>query len=428
VEKLADVWGYPSKILEASLRVLSRYQLCDRCLGRLFARLGRGLDNAERGRAIKVFLRMLSTNSEFSKKTLDSLQEGWLAPSEGRLEVCYVCGSKLDEIILELSDKAVKSLKESGIKVSSFLVGVKAGSDIEKRQNEVIGVLGLDTWESVRREVKRLVGKAITRELSLTPDFTNPDVIVVLDLTERKVELRIPPLILGGRYVKLGRFISQMPWIRSNGSRKYRLSIYEVCEDVLRAFNGAGLVLHAAGREDVDARALGDGRPLALEIKEATTKDFPQGEVKALELKREPWIHIVLNSKASREYVRLIKTAPARKTYRAVIFSSSKLSKDDLQKIESLSHQIISQRTPTRVLKRKKDIVRRRRVYEINATLISEHVIEVLLRVDGGLYVKEFVDGDDGRTTPSFSEVTGKPMRVVLLDVLEVEKIQSLKK
>lgn len=428
MEKLADVWSYSSKILEASLRVLHRYQLCDRCLGRLFARLGRGLDNAERGRAIKVFLRMLFTNPEFSEKSLTSLQEDRLTPSKEHLETCYVCGSKLDEIIRELSDKAVKSLKESGVKVSSFLVGVRAGSDIEKRQNEVIGVLGLDTWESVRREVKRLVGKAIAHELSLTPDFTDPDVIVVLDLTERKVELRIPPLILGGRYVKLGRFISQMPWIRSNGSRKYRLSIYEVCEDVLKVFNGTRLVLHAAGREDVDARTLGDGRPLALEIKETTIKSFPQDEAKALELRHEPWIYVVLNSKANREYVRLIKTTPALKTYRVVIFSSSNLDSDDLRKIESLSRQIISQRTPTRVLKRRKDIVRRRRVHKVSAVLISEHVIEAILQVDGGLYVKELVDGDNGRTTPSFSEITGKPMRVVLLDVLEVENRQSLKK
>lgn len=421
MEKLAEVWGYSSRILEAALRVLRRYRLCDRCLGRLFARLGRGLDNAERGKAVRTFLTMLSTSPQPPEEGLSPRQDDVSVQSAGYPGVCYICGSKLDEIIFELSSKAVKSLKESGAKVSSFLVGVKAGSDIERREQEVIGVLGLDTWESVRREVKRLVGRAVARELLLTPDFTSPDVIIVLDLAERNVELRIPPLMLRGRYVKLGRFVSQMPWIRSDGSKKYRLSIYEVCEDLLRVLNGGRLTLHAAGREDVDARALGSGRPLVLEIKGTTTKKFPPVEAGVVELKREPWIHIVLDGRASREYVRVIKTMSARKTYRVVVFSPSGLCDDDLKKVESLNNQTILQRTPTRVLKRKKDVVRRRRVYEVSSTLISKYIMEVLLRVDGGLYVKELVDGDGGRTTPSFSGVTGKPMKVVLLDVLDVE-------
>jgi len=43
---------------------------------------------------------------------------------------------------------------------------------------------------------------------------------------------------------------------------------------------------------------------------------------------------------------------------------------------------------------------------------------EIDLLTDGGLYVKELVSGDDGRTRPSLSEVLGVPATVVELDVM----------
>jgi Predicted pseudouridylate synthase len=44
--------------IDKVMDVLRKYPLCDHCLGRLFARLGFGLSNEERGRAIKDYLLM----------------------------------------------------------------------------------------------------------------------------------------------------------------------------------------------------------------------------------------------------------------------------------------------------------------------------------------------------------------------------------
>ncbi|MEM4139481.1 MAG: pseudouridylate synthase, partial [Sulfolobaceae archaeon] len=43
-----------SRVLNKALELLSKYPLCDSCLGRCFARLGYGLENKERGKAIKT--------------------------------------------------------------------------------------------------------------------------------------------------------------------------------------------------------------------------------------------------------------------------------------------------------------------------------------------------------------------------------------
>ncbi|MEM0351396.1 MAG: tRNA pseudouridine(54/55) synthase Pus10 [Sulfolobales archaeon] len=425
MEGLTNRWENLSKVMEAALRVLTKYPLCDRCLGRLFARLGRGLDNADRGRAIKTLLLMFLTEIQLSEDELKNLTTSirLSLPAESKLQLdrtgtCYICGTKLDEIILELGEEALKLLRGEQREFSSFLVGVEAGSMYEKRELEVIGVLGLDTWESIRREVKRLVGKYISKELSIPPSFSNPDILVVLNLESREVSIKTFPLLLRGRYVKTGRFISQMPWFRKDGTRKYKLSVYETCRSVLEIFGGKNLVLHAAGREDADARVLGDGRPVVIEVKDPIRRSLPSTYPPEINLSSEPWTHVIIHGKTTREYVRAIKTRPTKKTYRIVAIVPEGLSEEDVFKVLSLSNRVIYQRTPTRVLSRRKDVVRRKRVYEVRVNLVSKYLLEALIKVDGGLYVKELVDGDNGRTTPSFFEVIGKHIKVVMLDVL----------
>ncbi|MGB4611299.1 MAG: tRNA pseudouridine(54/55) synthase Pus10, partial [Methanothermobacter thermautotrophicus] len=46
--------------------------------------------------------------------------------------------------------------------------------------------------------------------------------------------------------------------------------------------------------------------------------------------------------------------------------------------------------------------------------------LELIIKGEGGLYIKELISGDSGRTEPSVSSVLGVPARCVALDVLEV--------
>jgi tRNA pseudouridine synthase 10 len=43
-------------ILEEALIMLSKYPLCDNCLGRQFALLGYSIENKDRGKALKLSL------------------------------------------------------------------------------------------------------------------------------------------------------------------------------------------------------------------------------------------------------------------------------------------------------------------------------------------------------------------------------------
>jgi hypothetical protein len=63
-----SIWGRGSQqilsrltmmsILEKAAEMLRKYPLCDNCLGRQFASLARGVDNRERGSALKLSMTM----------------------------------------------------------------------------------------------------------------------------------------------------------------------------------------------------------------------------------------------------------------------------------------------------------------------------------------------------------------------------------
>jgi len=75
----------------------------------------------------------------------------------------------------------------------------------------------------------------------------------------------------------------------------------------------------------------------------------------------------------------------------------------------------IEQTTPQRVVHRRADLKRYKKVYSADSR--GE---EIFIRCEGGLYVKELISGDNGRTTPNLSELIGVQARVEALDVLEV--------
>ena len=63
---------------------------------------------------------------------------------------------------------------------------------------------------------------------------------------------------------------------------------------------------------------------------------------------------------------------------------------------------------------------RRRRLFRLQAKRVTSDRAEMVLRCEGGLYIKEFISGDGGRTTPSVTEFTQIQATCVELDVMKV--------
>jgi tRNA pseudouridine synthase 10 len=106
-----------------------------------------------------------------------------------------------------------------------------------------------------------------------------------------------------------------------------------------------------------------------------------------------------------------------------------KLSQEKIAEIEEFFANLeIKQRTPTRVSHRRADKVRIRRVLNLKLEperelVDQESVIKqmnVKILCEGGLYVKELMSGDSGRTSPSLAEILGVEVVSLALDVLAV--------
>ncbi len=429
-------------VIEKAIEILRERALCDRCLGRLFARLGYGWSNKERGDAIKRLIVMeLHRRIQKGDKDAENLfieiapNIGYQAQGLYKLltgkdleaKPCSICNNALEKIIEDSVTKALDLLKAYDIK--RFVVGVKLEKNIEEMEEDLKRRYGLEFGESIKSEIRREIGKKIQAlESSIKVNFENPEATVLVYFPSGKVDIVVNSLLISGRYWKRGRMISQAYWPTPQGPKYY--SVEQALWPLLRLTGGERVILHAAGREDVDARMIGTGRPAIIEIKVPRKRNVDFNLARKIILKESNGlIDFEFCSEARRRDISLYKeeSKSHKKVYRALVISEDALSLDDLKKLkEEFSGRMILQRTPKRVLHRRPDILRRKKVYGVSCTLIDKNVMECLIVAEGGLYVKELISGDDGRTTPSFSEVLGKGLACVELDVLGVENHELL--
>lgn len=418
-------------ILEISENILKKYPLCDSCLGRLFSSYLRDFTNEERGFAIKTALviemtKNIKNGDITSKERLSSIASSLGKKFEKTLSsvgierqqaTCWLCGGKIKNWI-ELYRKAAKILKES--RAESFVVGVRVPTEIMKKEDEILAEFKITSAESLSSEIRREVGKRIASLLNIETEFKEPGAVVLVDIGKNDVEVKINPILIKGRYLKLGRNISQVKWFDER--YKNETSIEGLLSPLINYYEGS-IVFHASGREDIDVRMLGWGRPFIVEIKEPKLRSVPLDLLQNLLDRNKSLAIFFLEGKSRREQVRDIKRMDSekRKVYRVLAFSESPLDTKDIEKLNAtFNNAIINQRTPSRVLHRRADIIRKKKVHSFSAKLISSNIIEAILETDGGLYIKELVSGDKGRTSPSFTDVLQKEIQCIELDVLSV--------
>ena len=106
------------------------------------------------------------------------------------------------------------------------------------------------------------------------------------------------------------------------------------------------------------------------------------------------------------------------KVYRALVKCDDDIREEDLEKLQSL--HMIQQRTPIRVSHRRADKIREKEVKNIEAKFIDSKTFEMIIKTEGGLYIKELISSDEGRSNPSVTEVLGTQAICAELDVIEV--------
>jgi tRNA pseudouridine synthase 10 len=438
-------------ILEKTSRMLEEYPLCDHCLGRQFALLGHGIENDERGRAIKLaltlkahelalsknregvrILKILATNG-FSKTAGEILQKmKKRIPSKNFPKTCCLCENK-SESFGDLTKKALKKLE--GYEYSSFLVGIELPITVEEREDEFKAKFNVSYGENMRNEFGRVIGKKIAEYSGKIADYRKPEIVVLVNPFAEKISLQINPLYIAGRYRKLVRGIPQSKWFCSNcqgeGCEKcnwtgkmYPESVEElIAKSLLDVTSGIKASFHGSGREDIDARMLGKGRPFVIEITKPQKRFLDLKKLKeVINTYAKGKVEVLNLQFADKAVVRRLKKAEsAQKEYRVLIEFENKIATKDLRLLEErLTNAMVKQKTPIRVLHRRADLTREKYIYEVKVKKLSPKKAEMKIRSQGGLYVKELVTGDEGRTTPSVSEFLENKAKPIKLDVLNV--------
>ncbi|GAU12229.1 hypothetical protein TSUD_01960, partial [Trifolium subterraneum] len=215
------------------------------------------------------------------------------------------------------------------------------------------------------------------------------------------------PLYFGGRYLKYSRNVSQTRWIIDD-ERMGEASVEEIIGgNILQVCQADSFKFHAAGREDIDVRMLGPGRPFLVEVQNARRvpselfiKDIEK-KINTMENKLVRVKNLKLVGSHGWDLMREGE-AEKQKQYAALVWISRPLKDEDFQHVSSVKDLKVLQRTPIRVLHRRSPLEREKIIHWMKMETIAGSSQYFLLHLctQAGTYIKEFVHGDLGRTHP----------------------------
>ncbi|MBO3769251.1 MAG: tRNA pseudouridine(54/55) synthase Pus10 [Thermoproteota archaeon] len=426
-------------LLKTLKKIISSTPLCNRCLGRQFSSLIPSYDNETKGRILKDFLFMNEKLEKegFDRKSLKTfkalaesgheLSQNFIKKNKPGLKIspkpCYICNGEINQII----NRAIRRIIEESTKVEfdTFYVGLTLPVSLEEKDEKVKSFFKLGFGEALKNELNKEINRSIEKALGKKARMKRPDVVFVYDVVNDKVSMQINSIFLKSSYRKLVGGIAQTKW-RGMDSNDVTPSIEKMLEEILLpVFKGKKLKFHGAGREDVDVKMLGSGRPFIVEILEPKVRNVNLNDLHLeFNSKFGSMVEVSPFTKASYLDVPRLKMEAERKkkTYRVVFETEREISEEELRDLsEKLTGCLIRQRTPLRVLKRRGDRVRKKMVYQALFKRLGNNRYEAIVTCSGGLYVKELLHGDEGRTVPSVAGLLDTKVKIVEMEVTGIE-------
>lgn len=387
-------------------------KICKHCLGRKLSKTIEGTNNIERADKVCAELDI----------DLDGVD-------------CVICDNIFDKLDDDLYEKIDAKINQLGIEFDTFLVGSQIPKDIQKRDEELSEKFDLGV-ETIKKEVNRLIGLGIWERYDKEAEFERQDIVFNIDLTKKpKVRIQINPLYIEGKYNKYKRGIPQTKWPctkckgrgceECNGTGKqYPESVEElISEHFLKLTKGREAKFHGAGREDIDVLMLGSGRPFVLEIKEPKIRNLDlaklEEEINEINEGKTAYHGLKLCERPRKAEIK--QSSPdTYKVYEAIVKCDGAYDADKLEELTKLDE--INQQTPLRVLRRRADMVRVKHVLDLKCDVIDDTTFKMKIKTEGGLYIKELISGDEGRSKPNVSEILGVKAICSQLDVIEVSE------
>ena len=290
---------------------LVRQGTCDACLGRVGGKRMYGQTLVEAGVGVRTSVLERDTH---------------LVNAREEQPLCPFCENLFEEVDL-LADIIHDAIEPYD--VSRLQLGARFPKDQIEQEEKLRKRLGAGGSEALKPALVDEIGKRLKDRLGdikLVND--KPDVLALIDVLTLTVELDVRAVYVYGRYRKLERGIPQTRWpcraCKGRGCERcdftglqYQKSVQDLIGNpMLEIFEGAEHAFHGMGREDIDVRCLGRGRPFVLEIKEPKRRSF--NAEKLAEIINEAAkgsVEVSSIRPSTRSEVVRIKDTPAEKSY-----------------------------------------------------------------------------------------------------------------
>ena len=318
----------PSAPRPAGLKHLVRIGTCNHCLGRVGGKKRFGQTVLESG--IEIRTSIVETDSSMAKaRELEPL--------------CPFCENLFEEapLLAELIKEAVGERECFRLQLGARIP--KDQTEAEDHLRKRFGAGGsLPLKSSLVEEVAHQLN-AINFGVKLVID--KPEILALIDVLTLTVELDIRSHYMYGRYRKLERGIPQTKWpcrsCKGRGCLKcdqtglqYLSSVQGLIGDpLLDIFGSEEHAFHGMGREDIDVRCLGRGRPFVIELKKPIKRDIDCDMLmKKINDAAGGSLEVSDLRPSNRSEVVRVKDTPAEKSYR-IKYRIEPLTEEELEEL-----------------------------------------------------------------------------------------------
>ena len=309
----------------AGLKHLVRMGTCDSCLGRLGGKRSFQQTNEDSGREIRESI------SEGNQRLLKIREE---------ITLCPFCENLFEEADL-LTDVIEDALQ--GYDVEKLQIGARFPKDQIEHEEGLRKQYAAGGSDALKPSlVKSISGKLLDRLDGVSIVNDKPDILALIDVLTLTVTLDVRSAYIYGRYKKHQRGIPQTRWpcraCKGRGCEKcnftgqqYPSSVQDLIGNpIIDLFEGREHAFHGMGREDIDVRCLGRGRPFVLEIKEPKRWNIDYNSAMSeVNSKANGQIEITDVRRSNRSEVVRVKDTPAEKSY-TIRFTVEPLTQPEL--------------------------------------------------------------------------------------------------
>jgi tRNA pseudouridine synthase 10 len=375
------------KIIPIANQIIKEYDLCDRCLGRLFSKQLNLSSNKLLGKKLKVNFKRLTSK-------------------------CYICKNLLDNLAPYLKSMITASHK---YEFDSIVVGAMIKPSIMDRDDYIRSKYKLRGIDSVKTDITKELGKQFIKKTKKTIDFLNPDLTFTIDFKNDTCDLRSKPIILHGRYTKSQRGLPQKQKSCINcfgkGCRNcnfHGISEYDSVEGkisqfLFEKFGGTTTKFTWVGGEDQSSLVVGSGRPFFVKIQNPFKRDLSLPRSMAFDSVTMHDCKII--SESPKSPIKFISSIAMK------ILTENEIHSSTLKKLnEVVNGPVVVYDSSGR---RSEKIVS-----DLKYTKTSKNYFTLFIKAEGGLPVKRFVEGGD--VIPGISQILNDKCRCVEFDFLEI--------